>query len=76
MNIQTEKLELMKMILETDNPDILRSLKEIFSNKEEDDYWDSLSGDEKADILAGIRDIENGNVIDYEEFMAKYRNFA
>jgi len=31
MNIQAEKIELMKMILETDNPSILNSIKRILN---------------------------------------------
>ena len=31
MNIQAQKLEIMKMILETDNPGILESIKGLFT---------------------------------------------
>lgn len=31
MNIQAEKLELVRMILDADNPDILNSIKRLFA---------------------------------------------
>ena len=73
MNIQAEKIEIMKMILDTDNPSILESVKNIFKKSTTVDFWDILPQEQKVDILQGIKDIENGEIIDYEEFMKQYR---
>jgi len=73
MNIQAEKLELVRMILDTDNPSILSSIKRIFINSKKTDFWDSLSQSQKDDILEGIGEIENGEVVSYEQFIKKYR---
>jgi len=69
MNIQAEKIEIMKMILDTDNPSILESVKNIFKKSMNADFWDALPQEQKEDILQGIEDIENGEVVDYEDFM-------
>jgi hypothetical protein len=73
MNIQAEKIEIMKMILDTDNPSILESVKNIFKKSTTVDFWDTLPQEQKEDILQGIKDIENGEIIDYEDFMKQYR---
>lgn len=73
MNIQAEKLEIMKMILETENPVILESIKNIFMKEPPADFWQSLTEAEKQEIREGIKEAENGEVIDYEVFMQKYR---
>lgn len=73
MNIQTEKIEIMKLILETDNPSILASVKNIFKKNTAKDFWEMLPIVQKEDILKGIEDIDNNEVIDYEDFMKKYR---
>jgi Mg/Co/Ni transporter MgtE len=72
MNIQAEKLEIVKMILETDNPSILESIKKLFKTTKAD-FWDTLPQDQKEDILKGIGEIEKGDVVDYEDFMKKHR---
>lgn len=61
------------MILDTDNPGILFSIKRIFTSSEKVDFWDSLPQCQKEEILKGIEEIENGETVDYEEFMRKHR---
>ncbi len=73
MNIQAEKLELMRLILETDNPGILESIKKLFKTKAQNDFWDTLSLQQKDDILEGIQQIKEGEVVDYEEFIKQHR---
>ena len=73
MNIQTEKIEIMKMILETENPGILENIKMLLKKESKADLWETLPQDQKDDILLGIEDIENGETVDFEEFMKKHR---
>jgi len=73
MNIQAEKLELVRMILDTDNPGILSTIKHIFSDSKNSDFWDSLSQPQRDEILKGIEEIENGDTIGYTEFINNHR---
>lgn len=73
MNIQAEKIEIMKMILDTDNPTILESIKNLFAKSATTDFWDTLPQEQKEDILQGIKDIENGDIVDYEAFIKQHR---
>ena len=43
MNIQAEKIELAKMLLDTENPKIIESIKKIFTKAKTADFWDDLS---------------------------------
>ena len=72
MDIQAEKIEILKLILETNNPGIIKSIKGIFSRKA--DFWEVLPQDQKDDILHGITEVENGDIVDYEELMTKHRS--
>jgi len=73
MNIQSEKLELVRMILDTNNPDILNSVRKLFKIAGDTDFWEKLTQAERDDILQGIREIESGVTLDYEDIMKKYR---
>ena len=73
MDIQAEKLELVRMVLDTDNPSILASVKRIFSDSKENDYWDKLPQYQKIEILKGVEEIGNGETVDYEKIIMKHR---
>jgi predicted transcriptional regulator len=73
MNIQAEKLEIMKMILETENQGILESIKKIFKKEASSDFWESLSENQKNEITEGINEADKGEVMDYDVFMKKHR---
>jgi len=73
MNIQTEKIELMKLILETENPKILESIKTLFTKESTSDFWNSLSEEQREEIDLGISEIEKGETVDYESMMRNHR---
>jgi len=73
MNIQAEKLELVRKILDTDNPSILSSIKQIFTSSKNVDFWDSLPQSQKEEILKGIEEVGNGETVDYEEYIRNHR---
>jgi hypothetical protein len=56
MNIQAEKIELAKLILETDNPSILGLIKSVFDKFNSHDFYNDLTTEQKAEIdLAKIK---------------------
>lgn len=73
MNIQAEKIELVKMILDTENPKIIESIKKIFKKAQTADFWDDLSTEQRKEIETASREIENGDITDYESFIQKHR---
>lgn len=47
MNIQAEKIALTELLLNTDNPTILQSIKDVFTKSKCIDFWDALSEEQK-----------------------------
>lgn len=73
MNIQAEKIALAKMLLETENPRIIASIKKIFSKENKSDFWNDLSAEQKEEIQKASLEIDNDEVVDYDLFMQNYR---
>ncbi|MFA9186725.1 hypothetical protein AAGV33_01335 [Flavobacterium sp. FBOR7N2.3] len=71
MNIQLEKLELIKLLADTNDESIIASIKKIFNSKQKD-WWDDLSEEQKADINKGIEDYENGRFYSFDEVMKNH----
>lgn len=71
MDIQLEKLELIKLLAETNDESIITSIKNIFNSKKKD-WWDDLTEEQKNEIEEGERQIERGEFVDFEEFIQKY----
>ena len=65
MDIQTEKLEIMKMILETENPDLLESIKGLLKKELECNFWENLTTEPEEDVF--MEETE-----DFDEFIKKY----
>ena len=73
MNIQAQKINLAKMILETDNPSILESVKNIFVKAQEQDFWDAMPEERKQDIGKGLSEVMREETAEYESIMKKHR---
>ena len=67
MDIQLEKLELIKKLAETNDFAVIESIRKIFQ-KEKKDWWDELSDEQKANIEQGEKDFENGDFVTSEDF--------
>ena len=72
MNIQLEKLELIKMLIETNDSSIIDAEKKIFTS-EKKDWWDELSDEQKFEIEESDREIDRGEYFFYDDVMSKYR---
>ncbi len=72
MNIQTQKISLAKMILETDNPMILESVKNVFVNAKQQDFWETMSDEQKLEIEIGLAEIVSEDIVEYEILMKKH----
>jgi predicted transcriptional regulator len=68
MDLQAEKIELVKLLLDTDNPSVLDEIKAIFQ-KQGHDFFEDLPQHVKDSIEAGLKDIENGDVYEHDDVM-------
>ena len=73
MNIQAEKLELIRMLLNTKKPSVLSGIRKIFEKEESSDFWTTLSEEEKEDIRQGIEELDEGEKYPYDKIMAKHK---
>lgn len=61
------------MLLNTNDPKIIQSIKRIFKKEGSTDFWNELTTEQQAEINQGVSEIENGDVVDVDSFMAKHR---
>lgn len=73
MDIQAEKIELLKMVLNTTNPNIIQSIRQIFIKEQVADFWDEMTTDQQAEIKIGISQIKKGKIKDYEGFITNHK---
>ena len=71
MDIQLEKKELIKLLQETENPSIIKSIQKIFQ-KEQKDWWDELSKKKKDILEISLKQADNGEVHDFKVFITPY----
>ena len=63
MEIQSDKLELIKLVLETDDKSIIDAIKNIFKAQKKD-VWRELSPEEQEEIDLGILEANRGDQVD------------
>lgn len=74
MDIQAEKLNLIKWLTDVNEPSIISQFVAL-RKKQEADWWDNISEEEKDEIIEGIVQADNGDVLPHEEVMAKYEKW-
>ena len=72
MNIEAEKIELLKLILETEDEAIIQEIKSVFK-KPETDFWNDLPDHVKERINRGLGDVAAGRVRCHEDVMQEIK---
>ena len=68
------KLNLLKFIVETDDPEVLEEISAYFhALTKKGDWWQEISEKEKSLIETGLRQLDNGEGIPYEVVREKAR---
>jgi len=74
MDIQAEKLNLIKWLTSVDEPAVIERF--IALKKEQHlDWWDTITDDERAEIEQGIAEADRGEILSHEEVMSKYQKW-
>lgn len=68
MNIQTSKIELAKIVLDIDNPDLIQEIVDFIQSKE------SLSEEQKSNINEAIYSLDNNEGISHDVVMEETKN--
>lgn len=71
MNIETTKLELIHLLLQTQKESILKKLKSVFE-EEQADWWNEMSQDEQDEIKTGLAQADKGELKAYETVMKRF----
>ena len=71
MDIRLEKLELIKLLMETENPSVIKAVRKIFQ-KEEKDWWDDLTEEQKEFLEESLKQADDGEVHDFNAFIEPY----
>ena len=74
MDIQAEKLELIRWLADINEPSIIKRFIAL-KKKQQSDWWDNINADEKSEIEEGLAQADNGEVVPHEEVMAKYQKW-
>jgi predicted transcriptional regulator len=72
MNLQSKKLELVQLLLNTEKPSILARVEAILKGKAVD-WWDEISPEEQEAIEKGLSEADKGELIPHEEVMKEVR---
>jgi len=74
MDVIELRTDLHNMIDKITDRDILNAVKTILKGKtaRQNDWWETLSDEERAEIEEGVSQADSGEVIPHEEVMEKY----
>lgn len=70
MESQTSKAALVKMILNIKNEKFIEKIAD-FIKKEKVDFWDELTSTEQKEIEKGIKELDKGKRVSYNDFLKK-----
>ncbi len=74
MNIQAQKIELVKMILNIKDKNVLNNFIQLVKVSKED-WWDKISDSERVAIEEGLAELDKGLGIPHKEVMKKYKKW-
>ncbi|HAY89831.1 MAG TPA: hypothetical protein DCY51_10340 [Bacteroidetes bacterium] len=74
LGIQDKKIALIQWLSSIEDSTLIEKLIDL-RNREESDWWDDTSEDEKAAIKNGLLDAENGKVKPHSEAQKLYEKW-
>lgn len=74
MDLQAEKIELVKRLLDTDDESVIKEVKNVFESHEKD-FWNDLPQYVKAGIERARKQAEQGLLTPHDEMIKKYAKY-
>ncbi|MCP3659060.1 MAG: hypothetical protein GY830_01560 [Bacteroidetes bacterium] len=74
MDIQSQKLEFIQWFSGITNPKIIKEVL-TFKKKNQEDWWDIISDEEKKEIQKGIEQADAGKTISNNLVFTKYKKW-
>ena len=75
MNLEKEKLEIIKWVRTIKDDSSIERLKMLRDNPRKVDWWDEITSEEKAAIDKGLADIKAGRVRPHKEARKLYEKW-
>jgi len=74
MNVETTKLELMHLLLQTQKKSLLAKLKKVF-DEEQTDWWNEMSKEEQQEVETGLAQADKKNYVANETVMKRFNKW-
>jgi len=77
MDIVELRTDLHNMIDKISDSNVLNAVKTLLAGKTgtQEDWWDTISDEERAEIEQGLAEADRGELIPHEEVMKKYEKW-
>jgi predicted transcriptional regulator len=77
MDIVELRTDLHNMIDKISDSNVLNAVKTLLAGKAaaQEDWWDTISDEERAEIEQGLAEADRGELIPHEEVMKKYEKW-
>ncbi len=72
MNIQAEKLELIKVLVTIQDISILKKIKKLLEKEQNDDFFYNLNKEQIVSIERGLEQVRKGKTIPHEKVKKRY----
>lgn len=73
MDLQAEKLRLIRRITQLTDEKVIAEIKSLLEGKTA--WWDKISAEEKAEIEEGIEEADRGELTSHAKVMARYQKW-
>ncbi|TZF86456.1 hypothetical protein FW774_05275 (plasmid) [Pedobacter sp. BS3] len=74
MDLQADKIELVKMLLETEDRDLIEAVRDLFKSRQED-FWPGLPVHVKKGIKKSKKQATCGLLTAHDEVIKKYSKY-
>lgn len=74
MNFHLEKIELAKMLLETEDKSLIKEIKALFKTHEKD-FWNELPQHVKDGVKKSRKQAKNGLLTPHDDVIKKYAKY-
>lgn len=75
MDIQAQKIELAKRLLDTDDESIIDAINAVFKSHDQSNEWGDLPDQVISDLEESVRQIDAGNVVPHDIARETYKKW-
>jgi len=73
VDIQAEKLKLIELLLNTNNPSIIERIRSILQTQEANDIWEEITDEQKDEIENALKEVKEGKLMPFKQLLEKHK---